>query len=122
MPQFHYSMANGEKKSFIDPGEYTNNRRFRLLRCNKLLDQSRTALHLSQPPTLAMFVRSCITHIGSLSDAGLVPKEAFQRILPGKPSARRTRTPCGDNTRMLAPAASDPLCNFLYQLLRRQGQ
>ncbi len=120
-------MANGEKKSYIDPGVYTNNRRFRLLRCNKRLDQSQTALHLSQPPTLAMFVRSCITHnnmshICSLSNAGLVPQEAIPRILTGKPSARRTRTPGGDNTRMLAPAASDPLRNFLYQLLRRQGQ
>jgi hypothetical protein len=26
MPQFHYTMANGERKSFIDPGVYTSNR------------------------------------------------------------------------------------------------
>ncbi len=31
MPQYHYSMANGERKSFIDPGVYTSNRQFRLL-------------------------------------------------------------------------------------------
>jgi len=74
MPQFHYSMANGEKKSFIDPGVYTSNRQFRLLLCNKLSDRSRTALRLSQPPSLTMFVRSCITHIGS--NAGLVPQHS----------------------------------------------
>ncbi len=37
MPQFHYSMANGERKSFIDPGVYISKRQFRLLLCNKLI-------------------------------------------------------------------------------------
>jgi hypothetical protein len=64
MPQFHYSLANGERNqrmSFIDPGVYTSNRKFRLLLCNKLSDRSQTALRLSQHQTLTMFLRSCIT-------------------------------------------------------------
>jgi hypothetical protein len=46
MPQFQYSMANGERKSFIDPGVYTGNWQFRLLLCIKLSDWSLTALCL----------------------------------------------------------------------------
>ena len=49
MPQFQYTTANGESKSFIDPGVYTSNRQFRLLLCNKLSDRSRTALRISSP-------------------------------------------------------------------------
>ena len=56
MPQFQYNTTNGTCKPFIDPGVYTSNRQFRLLLCNKLSDRSQTALHLSRPPTISMFV------------------------------------------------------------------
>ena len=65
LPQFHYNTADGQQKSFIDPGVYTSNRQFRLLLCHKLSYQSQTALTLSKPPTIDMFARSCITHIGN---------------------------------------------------------
>ncbi len=122
MPQFYYSMANGEKKSYIDPGVYTSNRQFRLLLCIKLSDRSRTALCLSQPPTLTMFVRSFITHIGS--NAGFVPQEVIPGVFAGKPPAKRKNVPSKSNTtsRMLALPTSDPLVNLLHQLLRKQGQ
>ena len=71
MPQFQYKTVDGESKSFIDPGVYTSNRQFRLLLCNKLSDRSRTALYLSSHPTIAMFARSCITHIEGI--AGWIP-------------------------------------------------
>ncbi len=99
---------------------YTSNRQFRLLLCNKLSDRSRTALRLPQPQTLTMFVRSCITHIGS--NAGLVPQEVIPRVFAGKPPAKRKSVPSEGNTRMLALATSDPLVNLLHQLLRKQGQ
>ena len=121
MPQFQYNTASGQRKSFIDPGVYTSNRQFRLLLCNKLSDRSRTALHLSSPPTIAMFVRSCITHIGGT--AGVVPQETIPRVVASKSSsARKARITEGDGVARPAPPASSPLCNFLYQMLRRQGQ
>ena len=120
MPQFQYNTARGERKSFIDPGVYTSNRQFRLLLCNKLSDRSRTALHLFNSPTIAMFVRSCITHIGGT--AGVVPQEVIPRAVAGKSSARKTRKADGDGATKSAPATSNPLCHFLYQMLRRQGQ
>jgi hypothetical protein len=63
MPAFQYRTKNGTQKPFIDPGVYTRNRQFRLLLNCKLSDRSKTALHLSQHPTLELFARSCITHI-----------------------------------------------------------
>ena len=63
MPAFQYFTQTGTQKPFIDPGVYTRNRQFRLLLNCKLPDRTRTALQLSQHPTLDLFVRSCITHI-----------------------------------------------------------
>ena len=120
MPQFQYRAVNRDWKPFIDPGVYTRNRQFRLLLCNKLSDRSRTALHLSSPPTIAMFVRSCITHIDGT--AGLVPQEAIPRAVAGKSSTKKVSKSGTDDATRPARTASSQLCNFLHQLLRRQGQ
>jgi hypothetical protein len=120
MPQFHYSLASGERKSFIDPGVYTSNRQFRLLLCNKLSDRSRTALRLSQHPTLSLFLRSCITHIGN--NVGLVPHDDIPRMLRSKHSGNKRGASGGNNTGLSALTTSDPLGRFLHQLLQKQGQ
>ena len=62
-PEFQYISKSGIQKSFVDPAVYTNNRQFRMLVNYKLSDQTQTALHLSAPPTLRSFARSCITCI-----------------------------------------------------------
>jgi hypothetical protein len=113
-------MANGERKSFIDPGVYTSNRQFRLLLCNKLSYLSQTALRLSQHPTLTLFLRSCITHIGN--NVGLVPQDDIPRMLRSKHSGKKKGESGGNSTGLLALATSDPLGRFLHQLLQKQGQ
>ena len=120
MPQFHYSMANGERKSFIDPGVYTSNRQFRLLLCNKLSDRSQTAPRLSKHPTLSLFLRSCITHIGN--NVGLVPHDDIPRMLRSKQSGNKKGESGGNSTELSALTTSDPLGHFLHQLLQKQGQ
>ena len=120
LPQFHYSTAGGQQKSFIDPGVYTSNRQFRLLLCHKLSDQSQTALTLSKPPTIDMFARSCITHIGN--KAGFVPQETIPRRLSHHVTTRKVNSPAGGEAPRPTLPTLNPLCNFLYQLLRKQGQ
>ena len=110
MPQFHYSMANGERKSFIAPGVYTSNRQFRLLLCNKLSDRSQTALRLSQHPTLSLFPRSCITHIGH--NVGLVPHDDIPRMLRSKHSGNKKGESGGNSTGLSALTTSYPLATF----------
>ena len=120
MPEFQYTAVSGERKPFIDPGVYTSNRQFRLLLCNKLSDQSRTALHLSRAPTIAMFARSCITHIEG--NVGRVPQEAIPRMPTHRSSTKTINSTGRGSTQRPALPASSPLCHFLYQLLRKQGQ
>ncbi len=80
----------------------------------------RTALWLSQHPTLTLFHRSCITHIGN--NVGLVPLDDIPRMLRSKPSGKKKGEPCGNSTGLSALATSDPLGHFLHQLLQEQGQ
>ena len=118
MPQFQYTTTKGDQKPFIDSAVYTRNRQFRLLLCNKLSDRSRTALLLSSPPTIAMFVRSCITHIEGA--VGLVPQDPIPRTVAAKSSAKKQHRSGAEPS--LAPPTFNPLCSFLLQLLHRQGQ
>ena len=121
MPQFQYITATGVRKSFIDPGVYTSNRQFRMLLCNKLSDKSQTALRLSCPPTISMFVRSCITNIGD--KVAMIPPEEIPRGVSGKRSKKRPRTAGADTTRSASNVLiPHPLHNFLLQLLQKQGQ
>jgi hypothetical protein len=120
MPQFQYTTANGESKSFIDPCVYTSNRQFRLLLCNKLSHRSRTALRISSPPTIALFTRSCITHIEDI--AGWIPPEAIPRMTTRKSSTKNQRTVRRELTGGTALEAPTPLRDFLRQLLHKQGQ
>ncbi len=122
MPQFHYSMANGERRSFIDPVVYTSNRQFRLLLCNKLSDALQTVLRLQQHLSITLFLRSCITHWHIGNNVGLVPHNNIQRVLRGKPSRKKRGEPCRNSTGLSALAASDPLGRFLHQLPQEQGQ
>ena len=73
-PEFQYINKSGIQKSFVDPAVYTNNRQFRMLLNYKLSDQTQTALHLSAPPTLRSFARSCITCISP--NVWRVPRES----------------------------------------------
>jgi hypothetical protein len=111
-------MGNGNHL-LIQVCVYTSNRQFRLLLCTKLSDWSQTALRLSQHPTLTLFLRSCITHIGN--NVGLVPQDDIPRVLRGNPSRKRRGVPSG-NTGLSALTASDPLGPYLHQLLQEQGQ
>ena len=119
MPQFQYTTANGESKSFIDPGVYTSDRQFRLLLCNKLSDRSRTALRISSPPTIALFTRSCITHIEGV--AGWIPQETIPRVTTRKSSTKNQHLVRRERSGGAAPEAPAPLCAFLRQLLHKQG-
>ena len=120
MPQFQYVTANGVSKSFIDPGVYTINRQFRLLLCYKLLDRTRTALCISSHPTIALFIRSCITHIED--KAGWVPQEAIPRMPTRKTSTKNQHTVRRTSAGGAALEAPAPLCDLLRQLLHKQGQ
>ena len=124
MPQLQCNTADGKTKSFIDPGVYTSNRLFRLLLCNKLSDRSRTPLHISSHPTIAMFTRSCITHIEG--EVGRIPQEpeASPAVPARKPSvnARQVSGRTGTQAVGTAPVIPTPLHAFLHQLLHKQGQ
>ena len=122
MSQFQCNAANGKTKSFIDPGVYTSNRLFRLLLCNKLSDRSRTPLHTSSHPTIAMFARSCIIHIEG--EVGRIPQEASPAVPARKPSvnARQVSGRTGTQAVGTAPVIPTPLHAFLHQLLHKQGQ
>jgi hypothetical protein len=99
---------------------YTSNRQFRLLLCNKLSDRSQTALRLSQHPTLSLFLRSCITHIGN--NVGLVPHDDIPRMLRSKHYGNKKGESGGNSTGLSVLTTSDPLGHFLHQLLQKQGQ
>ena len=121
LPQFQYrSSKTGGLKSFIDPGVYTNNRQFRLLLCTKLSDCTMTALHLSSPPTISQFVRSCITHLDET--AWRVPPDVLPRAVSGPSSGCKQRHSKRTDKVRLVPQALTPLCTFLYHLLCTQGQ
>ena len=88
MPEFQYRTQTGTLKPFIDPGVYTRNRQFRLQLNYKLPDRTRTALQLSQHPTLGMFVRACITQIQERAWSHLSRQPwsiQFLQRRPGKP-------------------------------------
>ena len=88
MPQFQYrSTKTRELKPFIDPGVHTSNRQFRLLLCTKLSDSTMTALHLSSPPTISQFIRSCITHLDET--AWRVPQDVIPKGVRGPSGLQR---------------------------------
>ncbi len=81
---------------------------------------TQTALRLSQHPTLSLFLRSCITHIGN--NVGLVPYDDLPRMLRSKHSGNKKGESGGNSTGLSALTTSYPLGHFLHQLLQKQGQ
>lgn len=118
MPEFQYRTQTGMLKPFIDPGVYTRNRQFRLLLNYKLPDLTRTALQLSQHPTLGVFVRACITQIQER--AWHVPPEPAT-LVHTAPAAqtRQANTSCKPGA---ASPSSTPLIVAFTKLLHQQGQ
>jgi hypothetical protein len=104
MPAFQYFTQTGTQKPFIDPGVYTRNRQFRLLLNCKLPDRTRTALQLSQHPTLDLFVCSCITHIQERS--WHVPPETAVKTCEKHTGAEPTRQAKTSRKNDAAPAAA----------------
>ncbi len=120
MGQFQYRTKNGDMKSFIDPAVYTNNRQFRLLMCHKLSDCTRTELCLSNPPTMRMFTRSCITHMED--KAWRVPAMAIPGEITPRQCTQRTRKRSVQNNTPSAQQVPSPVMVFLHSLLREYGQ
>ena len=120
MEQFQYRTKNGDLKSFIDPAVYTNNRQFRLLLCHKLSDCTRTELCLSNPPTLLMYTRSCITHMEA--KAWRVPAAVMPVEITPRPCTQRTRKRAVQHTTFSAQSVPSPVMVFLYGILRDYGQ
>ena len=120
MGQFQYRTKNGDMKSFIDPAVYTNSRQFRLLMCHKLSDCTRTELCLSNPPTMHMFTRSCITHMED--KAWRVPAMAIPGEITPRQCTQRTRKRSVQNTTPSAQQVPSPVMVFLHSLLREYGQ
>jgi hypothetical protein len=120
MGQFQYCTKNGDMKSFIDPAVYTNNRQFRLLMCHKLSDCTRTELRLSNPPTVRMFTRSCITHMED--KVWRVPAMAIPEEITPRLCTQRTSKCSVQNTASSAQPVPSPVMVFLHSLLREHGQ
>jgi hypothetical protein len=120
MGQFQYRTKNGDMKSFIDPAVYTNNRQFRLLMCHKLSDCTRTELCLSNPPTMRMFTRSCITHMED--KAWRVPAMAIPGEITPRQCTQRTRKRSVQNTTPSSQPGPSLVMVFLHSLLREYGQ
>ena len=52
----------------------------------------------------------------------MIPQEDVPRGVSKKPSKRRIRSADNDGNKRSAPNTSNPLYNYVYQMLRRQGQ
>ena len=102
----------------VDPAVYTNNSQFRLLLNYKLSDKTQTALHLSAPPTLRLFTRSCITCIGP--HVWRVP-HAPAPIPLRRSRAQRCGKQAGDNRVTLPMDTDTGIEAAIKELLLQQG-